>query len=243
MRFPEIEVVGHAGAGLDMERVPFPGNTQESLDFAIALGLSHVEIDLQLSSDGHWILFHDDFLQARTNFSGCIGEYNLPELENLRYNGFPNTKIPAFKDLDVSSFETVFLDIRDYRPCADFQSIDTAQMHQEIIAAAERFPNQHFVIISRRIPVLLHFKNLGFDVCFETVDVANMALASSNFGIDFFTFRNRNISANEVASARQSGWRIMLFDTKSHAGNRQAMKKNPNFVLTDAVVSALQLTQ
>lgn len=243
MRFPEIAVVGHAGAGLDMERVPFPGNTQESLDFAVALGLRHVEVDLQLSSDGHWILFHDDFLDARTNFSGCISQYSRLDLQDLRYNGFANNKIPALDEIDFSAFETVFLDIRDYRPCENFQSIDTALMHLEILSISERFPQQHFVIISRRIPVLLHFKNLSFDVCFETVEVENMYHAAMNFGIDFFTFRNKNISAGELATARQFGWRIMLFDAKSHAGNRRAMQKKPNFVLTDAVVSALQLTK
>jgi glycerophosphoryl diester phosphodiesterase len=241
--FPQVEVIGHAGAGLDVERVHFPGNTQESLNFAANLGVAHVEVDLHLSADNRWMLFHDDFLELRTNFSGCIRNYTKSELEGLRFLGFPNVGLQSLIDTDFSSFDFVFLDIRHYDACADFALLDTALMHQDVLEVVQRFPNQRFVLVSRRVPVLNHFKDLGLEVCHEVSNYAALETSGFDNNFDFFALRNAHISKEEIAAAQGFGWRILLFDVKSHAGNRSAMKKKPNFVMTDALVSALELTK
>jgi hypothetical protein len=241
--FLQVEVVGHAGAGLDVERVPFPGNTQQSLDFAASLGAKNIEVDIQLTRDNQWMLFHDDFLELRTNFSGCIRGYTKSELESTRFLGFPNIGLLSLMETDFSRFECIFLDIRHYDACASFALLDTAVMHQEILEIVQRFPQQRFIVLSRRIPVLNHFRNLGLKVCHEVSNFAVLEASGLNNDFDFFALRNASISRAEIAKAKSLGWRVMLFDVKSHAGNRSAMKKNPNFVMTDALVSALEMTK
>jgi glycerophosphoryl diester phosphodiesterase len=50
-----IEIVGHGGAG-DF----FPGNSRESVEQALKIGVDRIEIDVQRSADGELVLVHDD---------------------------------------------------------------------------------------------------------------------------------------------------------------------------------------
>ncbi|MEA2595583.1 MAG: glycerophosphoryl diester phosphodiesterase [Thermomicrobiales bacterium] len=51
---PRIEVIGHGGAG-DF----FPGNSRESIEQALKIGVDRIEIDVQRSADGDLVLVHD----------------------------------------------------------------------------------------------------------------------------------------------------------------------------------------
>lgn len=241
--FPGVEVVGHAGAGLDVERVPFPGNTQQSLDFAAMSGMKHVEIDLQLSADNHWILFHNDFLSSQTNLEGCVRQYTREELMSARYIAYPNIRIQALLETDFRAYDKVFLDIRHFNPCDNFSLVNPEFMHEEIEQLAESHPNQRFVIVSRNVAVLQHFKNKNFDICHEVTTFEAMQNSLNNWQFDFFIIRNSNINSTEVEQIRNQGARVMIYGVKSHAGNADAMRKKPNFVMTDAIISALKLTQ
>lgn len=241
--FPQVSVIGHAIFGLDVERNPFPGNTRNSLNHAQKFGLKNIEIDLQLTADNHWVLFHDDFLQRKTNFSGCIRNFELEDLNQVRYQGYKNIGIPALLELDFENFESVFLDIRHYDPCDNFSSLQLNSMQEDILALRLSFPQVKFLIVSRNNSVLIHFQNLDFLVCKEVSSYAEILQNFSNTGNRFYTIKNEQISQQEVQLARDFGLQILISGIKSFSGNRNAMRKNPNFVLTDDVLNALQLTK
>ena len=50
-----MEVVGHGGAG-DF----FPGNSRQSIEKALELGVDRIEFDVQMAGDGTLVLVHDD---------------------------------------------------------------------------------------------------------------------------------------------------------------------------------------
>ena len=63
-----------------------PENSWEALDAAIDLGLA-VEIDLQLSSDGQVMVFHDYTLDRLTEEIGAIRERSADELTKIPLSG------------------------------------------------------------------------------------------------------------------------------------------------------------
>jgi glycerophosphoryl diester phosphodiesterase len=73
-----IEVIGHGGAA-DF----YPGNSQESLETAIALGVDRIEIDVRAIGDGTLVLHHDaeirDDGQARP-----LAALSVADLRSLR---------------------------------------------------------------------------------------------------------------------------------------------------------------
>jgi glycerophosphoryl diester phosphodiesterase len=50
-----IEIIGHGGAGNF-----YPGNSRESIEQALKIGVDRIEVDVQRSADGDLVLVHDD---------------------------------------------------------------------------------------------------------------------------------------------------------------------------------------
>ncbi|NLZ38752.1 MAG: glycerophosphodiester phosphodiesterase [Firmicutes bacterium] len=62
---------------------PYLENTIASMQAAFAAGADIVELDIQLTKDGQFAVFHDWLLDYRTNGSGAVREYTLKELKQL----------------------------------------------------------------------------------------------------------------------------------------------------------------
>jgi glycerophosphoryl diester phosphodiesterase len=60
-----------------------PENTLLAFENAAALGYRHIETDIRLTSDGHFVCFHDPTLERTTNGRGNLGDYTLAELKRL----------------------------------------------------------------------------------------------------------------------------------------------------------------
>ena len=73
-----------------------PENSWEALDAAIERGLA-VEIDLQVSADGHAMVFHDETLDRLTEESGAVNARNAAELSRIPLTG-GSKPIPIFSD-------------------------------------------------------------------------------------------------------------------------------------------------
>ena len=70
--------IAHRGAS-----AYFPENTMVSFEGAIALGADMIELDVQLTSDGEVVVFHDEKISRCTNGRGRIADYTLVKLKKL----------------------------------------------------------------------------------------------------------------------------------------------------------------
>jgi glycerophosphoryl diester phosphodiesterase len=85
------QVYGREGVDNDTctaQRIPVPkhqfiDNTLPSISAAFSLGANVVEIDVRLTKDGSFVLFHDAGLECRTNGTGSISEHTVAELKKL----------------------------------------------------------------------------------------------------------------------------------------------------------------
>ena len=64
-------------------RHTFQENTLASIEAAFALGATVVEIDIHLTADEHFAVFHDRTLDCRTNSSGKVTDHDLAHLQTL----------------------------------------------------------------------------------------------------------------------------------------------------------------
>ena len=60
-----------------------PENTFAAFDKALELGVSHVELDVHFSCEGHIVVIHDDTLDRTTDGDGAVADMTLAELRNL----------------------------------------------------------------------------------------------------------------------------------------------------------------
>lgn len=77
-QFEVPKIIGHRGAAGHA-----PENTVAGFRKARDLGVRWVEFDVQLSRDGHVILFHDDTLGRTTGGRGAVGSLTLAALQQL----------------------------------------------------------------------------------------------------------------------------------------------------------------
>lgn len=64
----------------------FPENSPLAILKAIACGAKYIEIDVQFSSDGIPLLYHDDHLTRISGITGKLQQYTFAELKNFRAN-------------------------------------------------------------------------------------------------------------------------------------------------------------
>ena len=92
--------VNYAHRGLYEKDQSVPENSLEAFRRAAEAHYG-VELDVQLSKDGHVMVFHDDSLKRMCGRDGKIWDFTLEELQELRLNG-TKEQIPLFKEvLDV----------------------------------------------------------------------------------------------------------------------------------------------
>lgn len=100
-----------------LARVPFSvahrglclTNYENSIEGTIAAyesGATHVEMDLQLTSDGHIVIMHDDTIDRTTNGSGSVSALTLEQLKRYKitknYNGVvlgDGVEIPTLEEM------------------------------------------------------------------------------------------------------------------------------------------------
>jgi glycerophosphoryl diester phosphodiesterase len=121
---PANAVIAHRGASWFA-----PEETAPSYILARELGADYLEFDIQLTSDGVPVLFHDDTLERTTNVaeifperkSGAVSAFTLAELKRLDAGSWFNKKNPdrarqSYKNLSILSLDEVIKIASSGRP-------------------------------------------------------------------------------------------------------------------------------
>jgi glycerophosphoryl diester phosphodiesterase len=78
MTTPTFMVIAHRGASSYA-----PENTLAAFDLALRMGVHHIELDVDLTSDGHIVVIHDDTVDRTTNGSGPVTSHTLAVLRGF----------------------------------------------------------------------------------------------------------------------------------------------------------------
>jgi len=85
-----VAISAHRGGSIEA-----PENTLESFEYALELGSSYIETDVQLSADGIPYIFHDDDLKRLLGRDVMFNSMSSSEIEKLRL--FKSYSIPTLK--------------------------------------------------------------------------------------------------------------------------------------------------
>ena len=89
-------VIAHRGASSYA-----PENTFAAFDLAIRMGVHHLELDVEATSDGHIVVIHDDAVDRTTDGSELVTSHTLATLQALDAgswfgDAFAGERIPTF---------------------------------------------------------------------------------------------------------------------------------------------------
>lgn len=129
----EFTIIGHRGGGRNSDRLPASENSLEMIAYSEKLGANAVEIDVQYTSDGVPILFHDIYMSKRLvredYFIGKVSDYSFKQLRAFctLKNG---EKIPTLDEalqfiIDSTNHKLVWLDVKGTNSIAKINLLQT----------------------------------------------------------------------------------------------------------------------
>ncbi|WP_447553575.1 glycerophosphodiester phosphodiesterase family protein [Vreelandella sp. EE22] len=103
-----FQVIAHRGASGHA-----PESSMAALELAHTWGAGYLELDIQMTSDGELVAFHDDTLERTSSGEGHINDHTLAELKDLDAGTWFNEANPelaneAFEGAHILTLEEVF---------------------------------------------------------------------------------------------------------------------------------------
>tara|TARA_Y100001960_G_scaffold118645_1_gene127018 strand:- start:115 stop:798 length:684 start_codon:yes stop_codon:yes gene_type:complete len=138
-------ILGHRGAPSIK-----PENTLASFEAALAHNVDGIELDIQLTSDGQIIVYHDFEILDTNNTAHLISSLSLNEIQSVS----PTLKIPTLQDVCEMFPRTKIFNIE-----IKSQALDNADIIQKTLSLIEKYNFIDNVIVSSFNPfVLLNIK-------------------------------------------------------------------------------------
>lgn len=241
-QFTQTKIIGHAGMGLGQANSVFVDNSKESIQMALdQTGCSGVEVDLQMAADGSTWLFHDFELDQRTNLQGCIPDKTSLEMKNGEYKTWKKEKIASTDILQQLSTQnqTLILDLKPVNTCKNTY-LDPSSWKEEIKKLQESINFNEVICISTYYNWINQINDTSISLYYELSDPNEILSHWSQYEfIDGFVFRNRDISKDQIIQLHQLGKKVIIFDVRSPKKIREALRKNPDYLITDDLRATL----
>ncbi|MCB0790559.1 MAG: hypothetical protein H6595_14435 [Flavobacteriales bacterium] len=240
-----VHIVGHGGlgtgAGLLMD-------TPASLRGALDLGADGIEMDVQMTRDGELVVFHDMHLGVLTSCTGRINDLTWDQLEPCRYGTLePGSRIMRLADLkavlaDRKATEIV-LDVK-LMTSGDWSTyLDELATNLAGIIAANGWTER--VRVECRIPEFLEVLGGKGEVkrSLYCDDLNEGAITAERLGLQGLTLNQRNVTREEVRSARAKGLHVSLFGVDGRISLALALRKNPDALQVDELPAILRMLE
>lgn len=239
-RYPETALGVHAGAGLNISSSLYHDNSREAFEYALSYPeLDWIEVDVQLSSDLTWWLFHDLELSRETNGSGNIPMLPDSYLTSIHYTTILQEKLTRLTDLPSDLKEkTLLLDVKEYVESTQ-QLIDSAQLITTLTTAKNHFSNGKVALICNSGRFVQTWVNQGFIVYLNCTSLQDFSGNSSKTFANGAVFRLNDLTSDEIKLLTSQGKESIIYDIRSPKSIRKALKLGASVVLTDDIKAAI----
>ena len=236
----KIDALGHAGMGIsDL----YPSNSAESILNCLNLGATGSEFDVQMTSDGVLVLFHDDQLEGSTDIEGVIHELTWNEIKDGVYDEVPYStydivRFDRFLELTENHSDYIFtLDVKLYTESNDFDQYfeDFSDALVDIYNEFNLFNHVYVESQNTDFLQLIQSKSSNIDLYIypQTFEEGlEKALSYNLKGLSISTFE---IDVEQVKEAHDAGVFVTIWNTQSKDDNIEAIHKNPDMIQTDRV--------
>lgn len=230
------KVIGHGATGLRMPSSFYHDNTLEAINKALETeGCDGIEIDVQLSASGTLWLFHDAELSVETNTSGCINSKTDKELEDVHYKTIRKEKLTRFQDIPFHKLlgKTLMLDLRHYNQCESNIISSSDMLLQLLKYPAIQNGSIEVYLLTNYEPWISAFQNTPFKLIYSTETLSEVETVMTANNLDGVMIKNAQIDKDQVKKLKDQGKKIIIFEVRSPKSIRSALKKRPDFLVTD----------
>lgn len=235
--YPNIEILGHGGNGLEIINSFYHDNSLESIELALLTdGCDGVEVDVRLSADGTLWLYHDNELDDATDGTGCVGTSSDAYLSTLHYSTVDNESLIRLNDIPKSYLanKKVYIDSRNSISCGNTVANLTTYLSQMIAFQNDCLASTEIIVETRDDAwesafALAGFTTIKFITAFEQYETVAATLPS----VDIIVATNETITKENVAQIHADGREVIIFGMRSAKSTREAYRKKPDGILAD----------
>lgn len=230
------QVIGHAATGLKMPNAIYHDNSEAGIVYTQNLPFCDgVEVDVRMDKSGELWLFHDETLNPETAESGCIETHGSEALSQFKYRGIHQE--PLFlltaESANIFKGKFTFFDLKPLNACENVLK-DPDVFKNALIALG--LDTASFAVI---VPDQTYFHALKDDfqvfLSIETLSQLTSSFLENEPKLRGVVIRNRSIRVEEVNFLKSIHKKVVIFEVRSAKGIKEALKKNPHYLLTDDV--------
>ena len=227
---PDIAVVGHRG-GPDDTAVE---NSMEAVEQSITAGAGYVEMDIQRTRDGQYVVFHDENFSRFTHERRAVHEMTLAEIRELdlgeKSNGrFSNVRVPTLEELleRTRGRIGIFLELKG-------RSADQ-QMADDAVAAVKRHDMlDRVVVISLKYELITGIEERHPEVTSGFIYFLSFGDTAHLVG-DYLILEEDAATSDTITQIHEAGKRAAVWTVNTEESMQKFVNWPVDAVITDRV--------
>lgn len=221
-----------------------PENTLYAFEAAIESGADYIELDVQLTSDGQLVVFHDESINRTTDGKGKLRNYTYDELMQFsagswfgKDESFSDAKIPLLSEVLELVKGDILLNI-ELKKNGDIM----AAAEQTVELLEEYGMTDSCYITSFSYPALKKVKQL--DPKIKTGLIANFAAATSYSNLPYIDAVSMNyifVTRSAVNTAHHNGKRVFVWTVDRPEDMQKMMALGVDNIITNRPDKAVEV--
>ncbi len=198
----------------------FPDNTLEAFEAAMELGVDGIECDVQETSDGRFVVYHEPTLQGAE-----VGRLSLEQVQDAKLEG--EYRIPTLEEtLERCIGPTrMMLDLHSIRSVQRFLAVVRARTNPEDVAIGS-FDSRLIAKVAELAPELR--RGLITDVPPGGLEKVLESVGGQGIGVRF-----PHASAERIRGIRRAGYLAFVWGSESEEEVIAAMGMRPDGIVSD----------
>ncbi|WP_428912002.1 glycerophosphodiester phosphodiesterase [Niallia sp. Krafla_26] len=237
LKSSKTELSAHRGA-----QVAAPENTLEAITQAGKLGYGFVEIDVQQTKDGHYILMHDKTIDRTTTGTGNVKDLTLEEIQRVQIEdkagNVTEYKVPTLEDvLDEAHKYDVGINFDGSK--GDWHDKEFVDGLMEEAEEAKVLNHSFFVLSNDDI-------RDQFNEWYPEATVTFLGNALTNLESDIeelkqyenaiYTTSIKNVDEESAKEIRKAGLKLHVYSVNTAETYEKAKKIHPRLIETDVII-------
>ena len=227
---PDIAVVGHRGGPEDTA----VENSMEAVEQSITAGAGYVEMDIQRTRDGQYVVFHDENFSRFTHERRAVHEMTLAEIRELdlgeKSNGrFSNVRVPTLEELleRTRGRIGIFLELKG-------RSADQ-QMADDAVAAVKRHDMlDQVVVISLKYELITGLEERYPEVTSGFIYFLSFGDTAHLVG-DYLILEEDAATSDTITQIHEAGKRAAVWTVNTEESMQKFVNWPVDAVITDRV--------
>ena len=221
--------VAHRAGGFEA-----PENTAAGLDVAYKMGASGGEIDIQRTSDGSYIVLHDNTFSRVAGVDKKPSEMTLEEVKQLRVDGEP---VPTLEDMLDASHGRLTLYVELKGETADKQMADEA-----VKIIKDRNMTDETVIISLKYDLIDHVEST-----YPEMNTGFLAFASfgdtAELNCDYLALEEETATVDTINSIHNNGKKVLVWTVNDDEDIEEFIQSGADELITDNLSGAKEIIE